>query len=272
MALRLSKQFRLPTCTGRAHEMMTTDNGNSSDLQFNSGYISYYFVKNAEKRIAELDHPYILIHDKRLSGLQEILPLLEIIIRSDRPLLIIAEDVVGEALATLVLNKQRGSIKVVAVRTPTVDGNREEMLEDIATLTGAVVVNDVLGINLENITCDMLGTADRVFIDRNTTTILGGGGKEIQPADALSTRVNTSAAHGTIAQEIKLQNWLTAEMAAAPEEPRSKATMKAEAEAAKLKFTGRGFARSWSFAVVASGAAAWSTPGPRSSRRIETRD
>jgi chaperonin GroEL len=128
-------------------------------MQFDRGYISPYFVTNAEKMIAELDNPYILIHEKKLSGLQAMLPLLEAVVQSGRPLLIVAEDIEGEALATLVVNKLRGGLKVAAVKAPGFGDRRKAMLEDIASLTGGQVISEDLGIKLENVTLVMLGQA-----------------------------------------------------------------------------------------------------------------
>src|SRR6184192_3446404 len=147
-------------------------------MQFDRGYISPYFVTNAEKMIAELDNPYILIHEKKLSGLQAILPVLESVVQSGRPLLIVAEDVEGEALATLVVNKLRGGLKVAAVKAPGFGDRRKAMLEDIAILTGGQVISEDLGIKLENVTLDMLGKAKKVVITKEETTIVGGDGKK----------------------------------------------------------------------------------------------
>ncbi len=147
-------------------------------MQFDRGYMSPYFVTNAEKMNAELEQPYILIHEKKLSGLQPMLPLLESIVQSGRPLLIIAEDVEGEALATLVVNKLRGGLKVAAVKAPGFGDRRKAMLEDIASLTGGQVISEDLGIKLENVTLDMLGNAKRVLIDKDNTTIVEGAGKK----------------------------------------------------------------------------------------------
>jgi chaperonin GroEL len=138
--------------------------------------MSPYFVTNAEKMNAELEQPYILIHEKKLSGLQPMLPLLESIVQSGRPLLIIAEDVEGEALATLVVNKLRGGLKVAAVKAPGFGDRRKAMLEDIASLTGGQVISEDLGIKLESVTLDMLGNAKRVLIDKDNTTIVEGAG------------------------------------------------------------------------------------------------
>ncbi|MGD9805515.1 MAG: chaperonin GroEL [Hyphomicrobiaceae bacterium] len=147
-------------------------------MQFDRGYLSPYFITNADKMIAELDDPYILIHEKKLSGLQPMLPLLEAVVQTGRPLLIIAEEVEGEALATLVVNKLRGGLKVAAVKAPGFGDRRKAMLEDIAVLTGGTVISEDLGIKLENVTVDMLGKAKRVRIDKDNTTIVDGSGKK----------------------------------------------------------------------------------------------
>jgi chaperonin GroEL len=150
-------------------------------LQFDRGYLSPYFITNAEKLIAELDNPYILIHEKKLTALQPLLPLLEAVVQSGRPLLIIAEDVEGEALATLVVNKLRGGLKIAAVKAPGFGDRRKAILEDIAVLTKGQVISEDVGIKLENVTLDFLGTAKRVRIAKEETTIVDGAGtrKEI---------------------------------------------------------------------------------------------
>ena len=145
-------------------------------MQFDRGYISPYFVTNAEKMTADLDNPLILIHEKKLSSLQPMLPLLESVVQSGRPLLIIAEDVDGEALATLVVNKLRGGLKIAAVKAPGFGDRRKAMLEDIAILTGGQVVSEDIGIKLENVTIKMLGNAKKVHIDKENTTIVEGTG------------------------------------------------------------------------------------------------
>ncbi|MBV9775861.1 MAG: chaperonin GroEL, partial [Acetobacteraceae bacterium] len=145
-------------------------------MQFDRGYVSPYFITNAEKMVAELDQPYILIHEKKLSGLQPMLPLLESVVQSGRPLLIVAEDVEGEALATLVVNKLRGGLKVAAVKAPGFGDRRKAMLEDIAILTGGQVISEDLGIKLENVTLNMLGKAKKVLIEKENTTIVEGAG------------------------------------------------------------------------------------------------
>ena len=147
-------------------------------MQFDRGYVSPYFITNAEKMIAELADPYILIHEKKLSSLQPMLPLLESIVQSGKPLLIIAEDVEGEALATLVVNKLRGGLKVAAVKAPGFGDRRKAMLEDIGILTGGQVISEDLGIKLENVTLAMLGRAKRVLIEKENTTIVEGTGKK----------------------------------------------------------------------------------------------
>jgi chaperonin GroEL len=147
-------------------------------MQFDRGYLSPYFITNAEKMVAELDDPYILLHEKKLPGLQAILPLLESVVQSGKPLLIIAEDVEGEALATLVVNKLRGGLKVAAVKAPGFGDRRKAMLEDIAVLTGGQMISDDLGIKFENVTLDMLGKAKKVRIDKDNTTIIDGAGKK----------------------------------------------------------------------------------------------
>src|SRR5438034_3975361 len=145
-------------------------------MQFDRGYLSPYFITNVEKMFAELESPYILLHEKKLSGLQAMLPVLEAVVQSGRPLLIIAEDVEGEALATLVVNKLRGGLKIAAVKAPGFGDRRKAMLEDIAILTSGQVISEDLGIKLENVTLDMLGSAKRVRVEKENTTIIDGGG------------------------------------------------------------------------------------------------
>ena len=145
-------------------------------MQFDRGYLSPYFITNAEKMTVDLDNPYILIHEKKLSGLQALLPLLEAVVQSGRPLLIIAEDVEGEALATLVVNKLRGGLKIAAVKAPGFGDRRKAMLEDLAILTGGQVISEDLGIKLENVTLEMLGRAKRVLIEKENTTVIEGAG------------------------------------------------------------------------------------------------
>jgi chaperonin GroEL len=147
-------------------------------MQFDRGYISPYFVTNAEKMVAELDEPYILIHEKKLGSLKDLLPILEAIVQGGRPLVIIAEEVEGEALATLVVNKLRGGLKVAAVKAPGFGDRRKAMLEDIAVVTGGQVISEDLGIKLENVKLTMLGTAKKVRIDKDNTTIIDGAGKK----------------------------------------------------------------------------------------------
>ncbi|MFL4980720.1 MAG: chaperonin GroEL, partial [Xanthobacteraceae bacterium] len=147
-------------------------------MQFDRGYLSPYFVTNPEKMLADLDDAYILLHEKKLSNLQAMLPVLEAVVQSSRPLLIIAEDVEGEALATLVVNKLRGGLKIAAVKAPGFGDRRKAMLEDIAVLTGGQVISEDLGIKLENVTLDMLGRAKKVSISKENTTIVAGAGKK----------------------------------------------------------------------------------------------
>jgi chaperonin GroEL len=146
-------------------------------MQFDRGYLSPYFITNAEKMLVELESPYILIHEKKLSSLQPMLPVLEAIVQSGKPLLIIAEDIEGEALATLVVNKLRGGLKVAAVKAPGFGDRRKAMLEDIAILTTGEMIAEDLGIKLENVTLAMLGKAKKITIDKDNTTIVGGAGK-----------------------------------------------------------------------------------------------
>ncbi len=155
-------------------------------MQFDRGYLSPYFVTNPEKMEAELDSPYILLYDKKVSSLKELLPVLEPVAQSGKPLLIIAEDVDGEALSTLVVNKLRGALKIAAVKAPGFGDRRKAMLEDIAILTGGTVISEERGYTLENTTIEMLGTAKRVAIDKDNTTIVSGAGD----ADTIKNRVN----------------------------------------------------------------------------------
>jgi chaperonin GroEL len=147
-------------------------------MQFDRGYVSPYFVTNAEKMVAELEEPYILLHEKKLSSLQSLLPLLESAVKSAKPLLIVAEDVEGEALATLVVNKLRGGLKVAAVKAPGFGDRRKAMLEDMAILTGGQVISEDLGIKLENVTLDMLGKSKRIRVEKENTTIIDGAGQK----------------------------------------------------------------------------------------------
>ncbi len=155
-------------------------------MQFDRGYLSPYFVTDAEKMVCELESPYVLIHEKKLSSLQAMLPLLEAVVQSSRPLLVIAEDIEGEALATLVVNKLRGGLKVSAVKAPGFGDRRKAMLEDIATLTGGQVISEDVGIKLENVSLAMLGSAKRVMINKEDTTIIDGAGKK----KAINGRIN----------------------------------------------------------------------------------
>ncbi|MBT6405883.1 MAG: chaperonin GroEL [Rhodospirillaceae bacterium] len=157
---------------------LTTELDVVEGMQFDRGYLSPYFITNAEKMICELDNPYILLHEKKLSSLQTMLPVLEAVVQSGKPLLIIAEDIEGEALATLVVNKLRGGLKISAVKAPGFGDRRKAMLEDLATLTKGQVISEDLGIKLENVTLDMLGTAKRVSITKEETTIVDGAGKK----------------------------------------------------------------------------------------------
>jgi chaperonin GroEL len=147
-------------------------------MQFDRGYLSPYFITNAEKMLAELEDAYVLLHEKKLPGLQQLLPVLEAVVQSGKPLLIIAEDVEGEALATLVVNKLRGGLKVAAVKAPGFGDRRKAMLEDIAVLTGGQLIAEDLGIKLESVTVDMLGRAKKVVIEKEKTTIVDGAGKK----------------------------------------------------------------------------------------------
>ncbi len=147
-------------------------------MQFDRGYLSPYFITNAEKMVAELENPYILLHEKKLSGLQAMLPVLESVVQSGKPLLLVAEDVEGEALATLVVNKLRGGLKVAAVKAPGFGDRRKAMLEDIAILTGGQVISEDLGIKLENVTVDMLGQAKRIRVEKENTTVIDGSGRK----------------------------------------------------------------------------------------------
>jgi chaperonin GroEL len=147
-------------------------------MQFDRGYLSPYFITNAEKMVCELEDPFILLHEAKLSSLQPMLPVLEAVVQSGKPLLIIAEDIEGEALATLVVNKLRGGLKVAAVKAPGFGDRRKAMLQDIAVLTGGQVVSEDLGIKLENVRLDMMGRAKRISIDKDNTTVVGGSGKK----------------------------------------------------------------------------------------------
>ncbi|MBQ2484164.1 MAG: chaperonin GroEL, partial [Muribaculaceae bacterium] len=155
-------------------------------MQFDRGYISPYFVTNTEKMECEMERPYILIFDKKISGLKDILPLLQSALQEHRPMLIIAEDVDGEALASLVVNRLRGSLEVCAVKAPGFGDRRKEMLEDIATLTGGVVISEEKGLTLEKATLDMLGTAEKVTVNKENTTIVNGAGDKQHIADRVA--------------------------------------------------------------------------------------
>jgi chaperonin GroEL len=155
-------------------------------MQFDRGYLSPYFVTDADKMVAELSNPYVLLYDKKISNLQELLPILEPVAQSSRPLLIIAEDVDGQALATLVVNKLRGGLKIAAVKAPGFGDRRKAMLEDIAILTGGTVIAEESGYSLENTTLEMLGTAETISIDKDNTTIVNGAGE----AELIKGRVN----------------------------------------------------------------------------------
>jgi chaperonin GroEL len=155
-------------------------------MQFDRGYISPYFVTNAEKMEAELESPYILIHDKKISAMKDLLPVLESSAQSGRPLMIIAEDIEGEALATLVVNRLRGSLRVCAVKAPGFGDRRKEMLEDIAVLTGGTVISEEKGLKLEHATLDMLGMAEKITVNKENTTIVNGSGS----TETIQARVN----------------------------------------------------------------------------------
>jgi chaperonin GroEL len=165
-------------------------------MQFDRGYISPYFVTNADKMFAELEDPYILLHEKKLPGLQALLPLLEAVVQSGKPLLIVAEDIEGEALATLVVNKLRGGLKVAAVKAPGFGDRRKAMLDDIAILTGGQVVSEDLGIKFENVTLAMLGRAKKVRIEKENTTIINGAGKKAD-IQARCTQIRTEIEDST---------------------------------------------------------------------------
>ena len=155
-------------------------------MQFDRGYLSPYFVTNSDKMTTDLESPYILLYDKKISTMKDLLPVLEPVAQSGKPLLIIAEDIDGEALATLVVNKLRGSLKIAAVKAPGFGDRRKAMLEDIAILTGGTVVSEERGFTLENATMDMLGSAERVTIDKDNTTVVNGSGD----TDTIKARVS----------------------------------------------------------------------------------
>merc|ERR1711988_230844 len=155
-------------------------------MQFDRGYLSPYFVTDSEKMEADLESPYILLYDKKISAMKDLLPVLEPVAQSGKPLIIIAEDIDGEALATLVVNKLRGSLKIAAVKAPGFGDRRKAMLEDIAILTGGTVISEERGFTLENTTIEMLGTAEKVAIDKDNTTVVNGNGS----TDDIKARVN----------------------------------------------------------------------------------
>jgi chaperonin GroEL len=155
-------------------------------MQFDRGYLSPYFVTNTETMEAELERPYLLIYDKKISSMKELLPVLESVVQTGKPLLIIAEDVDGEALATLVVNKIRGALKIAAVKAPGFGDRRKAMLEDIAILTGGTVISEERGFKLENATLDYLGTCEKIIVDKDNTTIVNGAGKK----DDIKARIN----------------------------------------------------------------------------------
>merc|ERR1711941_188658 len=165
-------------------------------MQFDRGYLSPYFVTDSDKMTTELENPYILIFDKKISNMKDLLPVLEKVVQTGNPLLIIAEDVEGEALATLVVNKLRGSLKIAAVKAPGFGDRRKAMLEDIAILTGGQVITEDLGIKLENITVNDLGTAKRIVVDKDNTTIVDGAGDKEQLA-ARVKQIRTQAEDST---------------------------------------------------------------------------
>jgi len=169
-------------------------------MQFDRGYLSPYFITNADKMITELDEPYILLHEKKLSNLQSMLPILEAVVQSGKPLLIVSEDVEGEALATLVVNKLRGGMKVAAVKAPGFGDRRKAMLEDIAVLTGGQLISEDLGIKLENVDLAMLGRAKRARIDKDATTIVGGAGNKLDIAGRVS-QIKTQMEEATSAYD-----------------------------------------------------------------------
>jgi chaperonin GroEL len=197
-------------------------------MQFDRGYLSPYFVTNPDKMVAELEDAYILLHEKKLSNLQAMLPVLEAVVQTSKPLLIISEDVEGEALATLVVNKLRGGLKIAAVKAPGFGDRRKAMLEDIAILTGGQVISEDLGIKLENVTLNMLGRAKRVRIEKENTTIVDGAGKkaEIQaPASPRSSSRSRKPHPTTTVRSSRsvLQSWLAAlPLSASAARPKSK--------------------------------------------------
>jgi chaperonin GroEL len=176
MANAMEKVGKEGAITIEEAKSLTTELEVVEGMQFDRGYLSPYFVTNSEKMICELEDPYILLHEKKLTGLQPLLPLLEAVVQSGRPLMVIAEELEGEVLATLVLNRLRGGLKTVAVKAPGFGDRRRAMLEDIATVTGGQVVSEDLGVKLENVTLDMLGRAGKVAVTKDDTTIVGGAG------------------------------------------------------------------------------------------------
>lgn len=179
-------------------------------MQFDRGYISPYFVTNAEKMSCEMEHPYILLFDKKISTLKDMLPILEQTAQSGRPLLIISEDVDSEALATLVVNRMRGSLKVCAVKAPGFGDRRKEMLEDIAILTGGVVISEDKGMNLASATVDMLGTAEKISVNKENTTIVNGAGDKAKIADRVTQiRTQIESTKSTYDKENSKNVWLS---------------------------------------------------------------
>jgi chaperonin GroEL len=175
---------------------MDTETEVVEGMQFDRGYLSPYFITNADKMIAEMEDALILLHEKKLSSLQPMVPLLETVIQSGKPLVIVAEDVEGEALATLVVNKLRGGLKIAAVKAPGFGDRRKEMLQDLAILTGGQVISEDLGMKLENVTVDMLGSAKRVSITKDDTTVIDGGGDKAEIA-ARVTQIRQQAEETT---------------------------------------------------------------------------
>ena len=214
---------------GRGSQALETELDVVEGMQFDRGYLSPYFITNAEKMTVELRDPYILLHEKKLSNLQAMLPVLEAVVAVRPPLLIIAEDVEGEALATLVVNKLRGGLKVAAVKAPGFGDRRKAMLEDIAILTGGQVISEDLGIKLENVTLDMLGTAKRSPSPRKTTTVVDGAGEEADIEGRCSqirrrsrTRPRTTTARKLQERLAKLAGGVAVIRSAAPPRSRSR--------------------------------------------------
>jgi len=175
-------------------------------MQFDRGYLSPYFVTNPDKMIADMEDCMILLHEKKLSSLQPMVPLLESVIQSQKPLLIIAEDVEGEALATLVVNKLRGGLKIAAVKAPGFGDRRKAMLQDIAILTGGQVISEDIGMKLENVTMDMLGTAKKVTITKDETTVVDGAGNKAE-IEARVAQIRTQIEETTSDYDRELPNW-----------------------------------------------------------------